>query len=228
MRQLKQELRGYETALKSAGLRPNSISTSVDGAERFLRWLDGDYVPRGPVSTGTSKWSRPTRSSAAVERQHRSHGTPGRVEVISQTVLAPFESRGPSGQAERYDRGWELEVKTADATYVIRHALTRRTAFGRERLRSVTWVNGYPAVEGTETDGYASDRTLVSLLKINGRQHVTKTSEVPPGYQGYVVVPFDDVVSGPNAHRSLAVQIREDDVAVWARHAILRHRAKAR
>jgi hypothetical protein len=45
---LRAELRRFENELRAAGLRENSVSTYVDRTGRFLKWLDGDYHPRGP------------------------------------------------------------------------------------------------------------------------------------------------------------------------------------
>jgi hypothetical protein len=45
---LRAELRRFENELRAAGLRENSVSTYVDRTDRFLKWLDGDYQPRGP------------------------------------------------------------------------------------------------------------------------------------------------------------------------------------
>jgi hypothetical protein len=42
------ELQSFEAALRSAGLQPNTVHTYVGRSETFLRWLVGDYSPRGP------------------------------------------------------------------------------------------------------------------------------------------------------------------------------------
>lgn len=42
------ELAEFRRVLEEAGLRPSSVETYVGRAETFLRWLDGDYSPRGP------------------------------------------------------------------------------------------------------------------------------------------------------------------------------------
>lgn len=47
--ELQAELQEFERQLKAAGLKPNSIQTYTDRTSRFLRWLVGDYTPRGPV-----------------------------------------------------------------------------------------------------------------------------------------------------------------------------------
>ena len=48
-RELQAELREFERQHKAAGLKPNSVQTYADRTSRFLRWLVGDYTPRGPV-----------------------------------------------------------------------------------------------------------------------------------------------------------------------------------
>ena len=45
VRQLEDELRRYEGELRQAGLREQTVHTYVDRAARFVRWLDGGYVP---------------------------------------------------------------------------------------------------------------------------------------------------------------------------------------
>ena len=46
--ELRTELERFERELRAAGLKRTTINTSVDRAEVFLRWLAGDYHPRGP------------------------------------------------------------------------------------------------------------------------------------------------------------------------------------
>jgi hypothetical protein len=46
--ELRAELLRFERALRAAGLKDNSITTYVDRTGRFLKWLEGDYQPRGP------------------------------------------------------------------------------------------------------------------------------------------------------------------------------------
>lgn len=42
------ELRSFEAALREAGLQPNTVQTYVGRSDTFIRWLVGDYTPRGP------------------------------------------------------------------------------------------------------------------------------------------------------------------------------------
>lgn len=46
--ELRAELRRFERQLRAAGLKETSITTYTDRTNRFLKWLDGDYQPRGP------------------------------------------------------------------------------------------------------------------------------------------------------------------------------------
>jgi hypothetical protein len=46
--ELTDELKSFEVALRKARLKENTIATYVDRTSIFLRWLIGDYQPRGP------------------------------------------------------------------------------------------------------------------------------------------------------------------------------------
>lgn len=46
---LRRELMAFEAALRDAGLRETTVDTYVDRADRFLRWLIGNYQPKGPT-----------------------------------------------------------------------------------------------------------------------------------------------------------------------------------
>lgn len=46
--ELREQLHRFERELRAAGLEESSVTTYVDRTGRFLKWLDGDYQPRGP------------------------------------------------------------------------------------------------------------------------------------------------------------------------------------
>ena len=46
--ELRAELARFEAEARRAGLAENSIHTYVDRAERFVRWLAGDFQFQGP------------------------------------------------------------------------------------------------------------------------------------------------------------------------------------
>lgn len=49
VRELRDKLDEFERELVAAKLRPTSVRTYVDRTEIFLRWLEGNYRPRGPI-----------------------------------------------------------------------------------------------------------------------------------------------------------------------------------
>jgi hypothetical protein len=49
LRELHAELARFEHELRAASLRKSSVKTYVGRSEIFLRWLAGDYTPRGPA-----------------------------------------------------------------------------------------------------------------------------------------------------------------------------------
>ncbi len=51
LRELYAELGRFEEELVEAELRENTVRTYVDRTTFFLRWLEGDYEPRGPVGS---------------------------------------------------------------------------------------------------------------------------------------------------------------------------------
>ena len=48
MAELWNELGRFEKELRRAKLAESSVRTYVDRTSIFLRWLSGDYMPRGP------------------------------------------------------------------------------------------------------------------------------------------------------------------------------------
>lgn len=112
-------------------------------------------------------------------------------------------------------------MEVGGALRTLRFGLGHREVFGRDRPHAVVFVDGAPVVEGTATDDYPTARTLVSMVK-QGRRDVVEVSELPSGYAGMDVVVHREVVTGPGARQGLAVRLREDDVAGWGRHALLR------
>ena len=46
--ELERELDRFEAELRDAGLAATSVQTYVNRSRTFVRWLAGEYVPRGP------------------------------------------------------------------------------------------------------------------------------------------------------------------------------------
>lgn len=109
----------------------------------------------------------------------------------------------------------------------VRHGLGHRVVFGQDRVHSVTWVDGAPQVEAAAADDYESTRELVGLIRRADGKAARRRSEVPAGYEDADIVVHRDAITGPWARHSLAIRLREDDVAGWADHALLQARLRA-
>jgi uncharacterized HhH-GPD family protein len=82
-------------------------------------------------------------------------------------------------------------------------------------------------VEGVEADDFSRSECLLSLIKI-AKRHLRPGDAVPAGYEAFPVVVMADEAAGPHSPRSLAVKLRQDDIAGWTRHALLRAAAWGR
>jgi uncharacterized HhH-GPD family protein len=149
-----------------------------------------------------------------------------RSRLIGTSAIGPFSWRWPK-TIESYQHGWVAIADVDGTKFHIRHGIGRRDAFGRSRLRSVTWVEGEPLVEGVEADDFDQSGSLLSLIKIT-KKHLWPGDDVPSEYAGFVVAVFADEVVGPHSYGSLAVKLRVDDVEGWTRHALLRAAAWGR
>jgi uncharacterized HhH-GPD family protein len=90
----------------------------------------------------------------------------------------------------------------------------------------VTWLDGQPMVEGVAADDYPQSGALLSTLRVEGKAHVRDLSDLPIGYAGFTIVRQSNEIIAKYSRRGLAVKILEDDLAAWARHAILRAQSK--
>jgi hypothetical protein len=101
------------------------------------------------------------------------------VHLIGMGGLGPFSWRWPDAD-EAYDRGWAAIVEVDGHQYRMRHGVGRRATFGQTRVRSVTWVEGQPTVEGVEADDFGTTECLLSLIKLTKR-HLRSGDAVPAG-----------------------------------------------
>lgn len=150
------------------------------------------------------------------------------VRISKAEQTGEFDYRWPE-MVEHYPQGWQFRVEVDGHSRRLRHAIGIRDAFGRPRVRSVTWVDGYPTVEGVEPEDYSRSHCTVSLLRPAGSNTLVREfRDVPSGYDGFCVIEFASEVRGPNVPRGLAVKIPIDDLAAWARHALIRDAGKRR
>ena len=148
------------------------------------------------------------------------------IRLIRKLAIGPFSWRWPEN-VERFDFGWVATAEVDGLQVHVRHGIGHRAAYGRLRPRSVTWVENVPTVEGVGADDFEQSFSLLSLIKVT-KQHLRPGDDVPPGYCSFKVVVMAEEAAGPHSPRSLAVNLRQDDVDGWTRHALLRAAAWGR
>jgi uncharacterized HhH-GPD family protein len=135
--------------------------------------------------------------------------------------LEPFNYRWSEG-AEAFEGGWAYTAEVGGGPRAIRHGVGARQAFGRVRVRTVTWIGGEAHVEGVEADDYPVSQALLSRLRRSGRALARTRNQVPAGYAPLPMVDHARELEAPYSPACLAVKLREDDLAGWALHAWLR------
>jgi hypothetical protein len=142
-----------------------------------------------------------------------------------------FQYRWPDG-AERYPAAVAARVGLGKRRLPFVIGFTERQTAGRLRRRAVVFSGQpgkslYPLVEFVGADDFESTHRMASLVKA-GSKHVKPGQQLPAGYEAMPVVVYDEVVTGPYAAHSMAVEAVQEDHDVMVRHAILRAQAKGR
>ena len=143
------------------------------------------------------------------------------VRIIGVQQLLPFSYKWPVA-VEEFEGGWEFLVDIAGDQFTIRHGLGTRHVYDRERVHTVTWLDGQVQVEGVEADDYPSTQSLISVLRQADKKLVRERTGIPVGYEAFEVVAHRQEIDAPRSPRVRAVKVREDDLTSWAVHAWLR------
>jgi uncharacterized HhH-GPD family protein len=146
--------------------------------------------------------------------------------VVTAMPGTPFVFKWPEGE-EQFERVWDLDGVWRSRHYRIRHGLSHRPVYGRNRVHSVTWVEDQPMVEGVEADDYATSRALLSVLRVAGKKLVRTLDEPPDGYESFTWVDHRREIAAKYSKECLALKIVEDDLETWALHVLLRMASKA-
>ncbi len=148
-----------------------------------------------------------------------------RIEITSEDELPPFTFRWPVN-VERFDRGWECRVTIEGEEHRLRHGIGRRHVYGRERVHTVTWLDGQVQVEGVAADDYRESRSLISRLHRGDGKLARWFAELERGYEGLPVVLHRAEIDAAHSPYRLALKVVEDDLEAWAAHSWLRSRQK--
>jgi hypothetical protein len=148
-----------------------------------------------------------------------------RPEITNIRELGQQQYRWPA-MTETFASGWAFDAAWSGRSFRLRHLVGTREVYGRERVHTVTFVGANPSVEGVAADDYTASCALLSVLRVQGKKHVREPGNVPTAYAEFEVVSHRDEIAAAHSPRSLAVKIREYDLALWAHHALLRARDK--
>ncbi len=149
------------------------------------------------------------------------------IRVSDVSRLGPFEIRWPEG-VEPFEGGWSYTAEMDGVRQAVRHGVGSRQAFGRMRVRTVTWIGTDALVEGVEADDYPVSQSLLSRLRRAGRALARTPDQVPAGYESFTVVRHSRELDARYSPSCLAAKIREDDLRGWALHAWLRRELSRR
>jgi hypothetical protein len=131
-------------------------------------------------------------------------------------------------ETERFEVGWTYQLTVSGQTRNVRHGLGSRSAYGRRRVHTVTWLDGNVEVEGVEADDYPTTQALLSLLRKPDKTLMHTPAEIPAGYEGFEIVDHRQEIDAKFSRHGLAVKIREDDFLSWGIHAWLRNQSRQR
>ncbi len=143
------------------------------------------------------------------------------IQHVDLKELGEFSYQWPES-VEYFTRGWEGRILVNSRRFQIKHGIGARFTYERQRVHTVTWINGKPRTEGVEVDDYKTSRCLTSILKRKDRKFVRTDDDIPEGYERFNIVNQLDEIAGSPRHDCLAVKILEDDVTSWTTHAVLR------
>lgn len=146
-------------------------------------------------------------------------------EAADVRQLTPFRFRWPD-EEEYFEGGWDYLLAIAGARHRVRHGIGGREVYGRQRVHTVTWLDGTVQVEGVEADDYPSSRALLSVLRHGAKHLVRNLDGVPAGYLGFDLVDHRREIDAKWSRYCIAVKIREDDLTAWGTHAWLRMRQR--
>lgn len=146
--------------------------------------------------------------------------------VSAIELIAPFDFRWPDG-TEHFESGWTYRLNVRGELHNVRHGLGGRLVYGRDRVHTVTWLDGEVQVEGVEADDYPGSGCLISLLRYPDKRMIRHRGDVPAHYDGFEVVDHRREIDAKWSRTGLAVKIPEDDLLGWSVHAWLRRMARS-
>ena len=158
------------------------------------------------------------------------------VEIAWQRI-EPFSFTWPSTAGtdpddvtEYHDPAFAATMPFRGRSVPVRIGFTDRAAAGRERKRVNVFLEVgstlIPLVQFVGANDYEETGRLASVIKKEDGPHLRPGEPVPAEYRDMPRCVYSEVVVGKNAARSVAVLAHRDDLALMARHGLIRARWK--
>lgn len=170
---LASELRAFEAALRAAGLRENTVQTYVGRSETFVRWLTGEYTPRGPNDLIIESTPNAAHSSLATRMLDDLRFTMARDDLARYLgdyatatnydgALREFAGAvgGSLDSLDMHDRGHLYALLDWLRAWGCRHLRVTDTARTAEVLRR-WWEQAEDKLPGPETPLIALDESVL-------------------------------------------------------------------
>jgi excisionase family DNA binding protein len=136
----------------------------------------------------------------------------------------------PDEVTEHHDQAFAATVPFRGRRVPVRIGFTDRTAAGMERKRVNVFLESgstlIPLVQFVGTNDHEETGRLASVIKKEDGPHLRPGEPVPEEYRDLPRCVYSEVVVGKNAARSVAVLAHRDDLALMARHGLIRARWK--
>ena len=124
------------------------------------------------------------------------------------------------------EEAYEARLKIGGRARAIRIGFCNRKVAGdKDRRRSVVFLGIHPPLvefAGENTPFFAVTGRMASVIKLPSGQHLRPGDPVPPEYEGFPLVTYNQLVVGPYAAASLAVIAHKDDLTLMAHHGLIR------
>lgn len=155
---------------------------------------------------------------------------------IAWRPVEPFEFQWPDEKLEAMDSGYAADIVVGGETTIITIGYTSRYAAGMDRRRAIVFLGEPPTrlkpiVEFVGSNDFETTGRMASPIKMQstaggGWKLAQDRDALPLDYSEFEISSYRDVVSGPNAYKSLAVIVSKEDLAGMVRYALIRCRWK--
>ena len=120
-----------------------------------------------------------------------------------------YEYKWPDGYVEPYSARVDYQTTADDGQHRVRIAVGRREVYGRDRVRVVVFVDGYPHAEFLGADDFDASGDVLSEIKVEGERGLRMCryphEPLPERYSAFPVVGLVNRVLGTGVHNAWAV-----------------------